>query len=247
MDSHMQVRPPVLWGWSLAAFLVSLWVWEPRRGESESASRPGPEPGSSSSLHLQLIEKWNPQEEGSGRNLYLWMFHLMFNKIYVFFIIISLSEESGEDVYTVRNTNIKSEELKSIIVQRLNLDFKMRSLQRLRGDSRGIKTLSFPLIEKTFLNGHQRDGEELQVGRQRCSLQHEVQTTTATWTPPRFSDNTKPNNIIQWDYFHVTNHNAALWHVLMGNFSLVSAKKNLYYISRSECNNWSVQHCSLAE
>lgn len=97
-----------------------------------------------------------------------------------FFFIISLSEESGEDVYTVRNTNIKSEELKPIIVQSLNLDFKLRSLQRRRGDSSGMKTQSFPLIEKTFLNGHQRDGEELQVSGQRCSLQHEVQTTTAT-------------------------------------------------------------------
>lgn len=45
----------VLWGWSLAACQVSLWVWGPRHGESGSASRPGPEPESSSLLHLELI------------------------------------------------------------------------------------------------------------------------------------------------------------------------------------------------
>lgn len=54
-----KTRPSVLWGWSLAAFLVSLWVLEPRHGESGSASRPSPEPGSSSLLHLKLIDTWN--------------------------------------------------------------------------------------------------------------------------------------------------------------------------------------------
>lgn len=56
VDSDMQTWPSVLWGWSLAEFLVSLWVWGPRHGESGSASRPGPEPGSSSLLHLKWIE-----------------------------------------------------------------------------------------------------------------------------------------------------------------------------------------------
>lgn len=45
----------VLWGWSLAACQVSLWVWGPHHGESGSASHPGPEPESSSLLHLEVI------------------------------------------------------------------------------------------------------------------------------------------------------------------------------------------------
>ena len=51
-------RMRVLWGWSLAACQVSLWVWGPRHGESGSTSRPGPEPESSSLLHLEFNTIW---------------------------------------------------------------------------------------------------------------------------------------------------------------------------------------------